>query len=109
MNEKPSKTPSVVFPEEQRAGLPHFVEPCRQLSNSDFFEKINIFTEFGDLSPTQMLTLFDQFVNLPNYKECSFVASLENTLLKLHSNPSEKFDTLDLTLHDEDESEAVKR
>lgn len=95
-----------MFP-EQNSSVQHIGVPCRQLSTEDYYEKLDIFTEFGDLSPTQTLTLFDQFVNLPDYKDSLFVASLENTLLKLDSHPDEKFDMQDLTIQ-EDEPEAVK-
>lgn len=75
--------------------LPKLVEPCLKLSTQDSIEDINIFTEFGDLTPIQVLTLFDEFINWPEFKECSFNASLENTLMKLHTTPDE--DVLGLT------------
>lgn len=108
MNSKLREEPSLIFPDQNFAGLLKNMEPCRDLSTEDYYEDLDIFTEFGDLSPTQMLTLFDQFINLPNYKDSLFVASLENTLLKLDSHPDEKFDIHDLTLHEEDGPQAVK-
>lgn len=74
--------------------LPDLVEPCRKLSTQANIDDINIFTEFGDLTPIQVLTLFDEFINWPEFKECSFNASLENTLMKLHTTPDE--DVLEL-------------
>lgn len=87
--------------------LPAFVEPCRELSLDDFNSNINIFTEFGDLSPSQVLTLFDQFINWPEYKESSFSASLDTTLMKLHTNPDETVDGIELPEEDDSETNKV--
>lgn len=84
---------------------PAFCEPCRKLSIEDFSNNINIFTEFGDLTPTQVLTLFDQFINWPEYKESSFEESLEATLMKLHTNPDDTVDGVELP-EEEDDVEA---
>lgn len=79
-----------------------------ELTTENYFNNLNIFTEFGDLTPSQLLTLFNTFVNWPEFQECSFRASLENNILKMetaeqgeqeslslddtdHSNKSEKF------------------
>jgi dimethyladenosine transferase 2, mitochondrial len=56
------------------------------LTAQDFVPNINIFTEFGDLTPTQVFTLFDQFISWPEYKDSSFKPSLESVLLKMNSS-----------------------
>ncbi|XP_062124067.1 dimethyladenosine transferase 2, mitochondrial [Drosophila sulfurigaster albostrigata] len=65
--------------------LPPYSMPSTTMSTSDYFPNINIYTQFGDLSPSQMLTLFTQFRQWPEYSESSFLASLENTMLKLEA------------------------
>ncbi|KAF4524114.1 hypothetical protein B566_EDAN007697 [Ephemera danica] len=43
---------------------------------------LNIFTEFGDLHPDQMLKLFLLFSNWPEFPHCAFHTSLETSFLK---------------------------
>lgn len=64
----------------------------KPISTTDFYPNINIFTEFGDLSPSQMLTLFDQFKNCPGYKDSPFLSSMESSLIKLETSD----DTIDI-------------
>ncbi|XP_037040482.1 dimethyladenosine transferase 2, mitochondrial isoform X2 [Bradysia coprophila] len=52
------------------------------LSDRDYYDNLNIYTQFGDLQPTQLLTLFREFHAMPEYASCSFVASLERVLQK---------------------------
>lgn len=47
---------------------------------------MNIYTQFGDLTPSQMLTLFSLFRKWPEYKESSFLASFENNMLKMEAS-----------------------
>lgn len=44
---------------------------------------MNIFTTFGDLSPSQMLALFHQFVSWPGYESSAFRQGLEDSLQKM--------------------------
>jgi dimethyladenosine transferase 2, mitochondrial len=85
VNPTPHEQPKILFPLDPESTPPYF-EHCRSLTTNDYVDDINIFTEFGDLTPTQVFTLFNQFINWPEYKECSFNASLESTLMKLNSN-----------------------
>lgn len=39
-------------------------------------EGMNVFTKFGDLSPEQLLLLFNQFSSWPEYEESIFHVSL---------------------------------
>lgn len=102
---KPTKEPKLLDLNSDTKAPTEFYEPCHQLSNEDFIHNINIYTEFGDLRPTQVLTLFDQFINWPEYQECSFGASLESVLMKIHSNPDE---TVNELKEEDDESKTEK-
>lgn len=79
------------------------------MSTRDYFSGINIYTQFGDLTPSQMLTLFTQFRQWPEYGESSFLASLENTLLKLESVTDEQVldESVNLAEDDDISSENV--
>nr|CAD7199248.1 unnamed protein product [Timema douglasi] len=52
---------------------------------------INIFTEFGDLTPHEILLIFQYFSSWPEYPMCSFQASMETALLKMEP-ASDDFD-----------------
>jgi len=108
VNSKPPVEPEVLHHTQDSEPLPNFVVPCRKLSIEDYPQNINIFTEFGDLTPNQILTLFDQFINWPEYKESSFNASLENTMMKMHTNPDDNVDLVELH-EDEDVQEESKK
>lgn len=66
--------------------IPTLSTQCMAMSTTDFLETINIFTQFGDLSPSQMLTLFTQFINWPGYQGSSFHPSMENSLIKMETS-----------------------
>lgn len=63
--------------------LPYLTTACQTLSNTDYVDNLNIFTSFGDLTPTQMLTIFTQFRNCPEYEQSPFRAAMETFFLKL--------------------------
>ncbi|XP_021934048.1 dimethyladenosine transferase 2, mitochondrial isoform X2 [Zootermopsis nevadensis] len=46
---------------------------------------MTIFTEFGDLTPQEILSVFQKFVSWPEYPECPFLASMETTFMKMES------------------------
>ena len=71
------------------------------MSVRDFYEKINIFTEFGDLTPSQILTLFEQFRKWPEYSQCPFLPSMESNLLKMETSADEHIDSIEI--HEEDD------
>lgn len=91
----------ILDPNYNREFLPIFSEPSKTLSTHDFFEQMNIFTEFGDLSPTETLTIFDQFVQWPEYEQSPFLTSIENNLMKLEHSPVDNVDGLEL--HEQDD------
>ncbi|XP_036324743.1 dimethyladenosine transferase 2, mitochondrial [Rhagoletis pomonella] len=89
INSTSSESLHPLYPDENISDLPHYSTRCTTMSNKDFFPRMNIFTQFGDLSPSQMLTLFTQFRHWPEYSESSFLASLENTLIKMEASADE--------------------
>jgi dimethyladenosine transferase 2, mitochondrial len=99
VSSKPSEKPKILYPLKDGEKLPPYFEPCRSLTAQDFVPNINIFTEFGDLTPTQVFTLFDLFINWPEYKDSSFKPSLDSMLMKMNAavespaNDIEKIDT----------------
>lgn len=38
---------------------------------------MNIFTEFGELTPSQVLTLFNEFINWPEFRQSPFLQTME--------------------------------
>ena len=46
---------------------------------------MTIFTEFGDLTPQEILSLFHKFVSWPEYPVCPFIASMETSITKMES------------------------
>ncbi|CAO1431609.1 unnamed protein product [Diamesa hyperborea] len=90
VNSKNVQQVKLLNPKIDLKSLPTYAEPCKTLSTQDFVQNINIWTEFGDLSPTQTLTLFDQFISWKEYKQSPFIACLENNLMKMESVPEEE-------------------
>ncbi|KAG8233050.1 hypothetical protein J437_LFUL004271 [Ladona fulva] len=41
-----------------------------------------IFTQFGELSPSEILSVFQEFISWPEYSTSSFLPSMHTTLLK---------------------------
>jgi dimethyladenosine transferase 2, mitochondrial len=105
INENLPVKPKLLNPNFDPSDLPLLSQPCYQLSNHDFPNNINIFTEFGDLTPNQVLSLFDSFVSWPEFPQCSFNASLESALIKMHSSPDESVESRDLVEEVDDEEE----
>jgi dimethyladenosine transferase 2 len=46
---------------------------------------MTIFTEFGDLTPQEIMSVFHKFVCWPEYHVCPFLASMETTFMKMES------------------------
>lgn len=68
---------------------PPTTNPSMTLSHQDYYDKLNIFTQFGDLQPSEMFTLFREFRMLPDYLSCGFLASLDSVLVKMGAKPDE--------------------
>lgn len=83
--------------------IPNYTNHSQPVSIYDQFYNMNIFTEFGDLTPSQMLTLFNAFISWPEYKECPFLSSLENALLKLETSMDSSANDV-IELHDDTEN-----
>lgn len=78
------------------------------LSHQDYYDELNIFTEFGDLQPTELLTLFSEFRMLPTYFSCNFLPSLENNLLKIRAKQVD-VDTKPTDVHGSTDVEVEKQ
>ncbi|XP_050674992.1 dimethyladenosine transferase 2, mitochondrial isoform X2 [Leptidea sinapis] len=65
-------------------------------SNDAALPHMTIFTEFGDLSLQQKLTLFKRFVSWPEFEQCPFRSTMESNLPKFATHLND----------DEDKSEA---
>ncbi|KAH8243073.1 hypothetical protein KR032_004323 [Drosophila birchii] len=94
------------YPDELPQKLPQYSSQSTSMSLKNYYPAINIYTQFGDLLPSQMLTLFSQFRQWPEYGESSFLASLENALLKLETANDEHNLEDGVTLPEEDDADA---
>ncbi|XP_058839909.1 dimethyladenosine transferase 2, mitochondrial-like [Topomyia yanbarensis] len=52
---------------------------------NDLPERITIFTEFGELTPSQMLSLFNEFKSWPEYRQSHFLTTMEQHDSKDHA------------------------
>ncbi|XP_013105854.1 dimethyladenosine transferase 2, mitochondrial [Stomoxys calcitrans] len=86
VNKKPRKIATPLYEDEDASILPQYSAQCMSISNHDYYPNINIYTQFGDLTPSQFLTLFSMFRSWPEYEESSFLASFENNMLKLEAS-----------------------
>ncbi|KAH8407022.1 hypothetical protein KR222_004162, partial [Zaprionus bogoriensis] len=109
INHNATEPISPLHPEESERDVPQYSMRSSTMSTRDYFPGINIYTQFGDLSPSQVLTLFTQFRQWPEYSESSFLASFENTLLKLETVSDEQAmdDAVNLAEEDDITSEGV--
>jgi dimethyladenosine transferase 2 len=106
VNSRPVVKPEILFPHENVESLPSFYSPCKTLSTDHYVDNINVFTQFGNLTPIQILTVFNQFINWPEYESCAFVDMLEKALIKLHTKADEAEDDIaEIDLHENEENE----
>lgn len=52
--------------------LPQFSHPCRKLTVCDHYPNIHTFTKCGQLTPYQLLSLFNTFRHFPDYTTSGF-------------------------------------
>ncbi|GFQ91290.1 rRNA adenine N(6)-methyltransferase [Trichonephila clavata] len=57
-------------------------------------EGMNVFTRFGDLSPEQLLMLFNQFSSWPEYEESIFQLSMKKFQMRRASGPFDEDENL---------------
>lgn len=105
VNAKPPKKPALLFPKEDVKSLPDYYAPCQSLSVNDYVKNIHVFTQFGSLTPMQILTIFDQFIQWPEYESSAFGELKEKHLEKIYANPDEN--SHEIESDDEDEPEVV--
>ncbi|EAA00845.4 AGAP001720-PA [Anopheles gambiae str. PEST] len=48
------------------------------LSSNDYVDNFNIFTEFGELTPAQVLTLFNEFINWSEFHQSPFMQAVDS-------------------------------
>lgn len=81
--------------------------PAMHISTADFPDHIDIFTQFGDLTPSQMLTLYLQFVSWPGFKRSPFQASMESSLIKMETSSESLIEDIPFQEQAEDEVEVT--
>uniref|UniRef100_A0A182Y3T3 rRNA adenine N(6)-methyltransferase n=1 Tax=Anopheles stephensi TaxID=30069 RepID=A0A182Y3T3_ANOST len=62
--------------------LPSLLSKSMPLSSNDYPANMNIYTEFGELTPTQALTLFNEFINWSEFHQSPFMQAVESQKLK---------------------------
>ncbi|EAT35245.1 AAEL012582-PA [Aedes aegypti] len=62
---------------ENPSDSPTFQHTSSPLRENDFPERITIFTEFGELTPSQILTIFNEFISWPEFQQSPFLQSME--------------------------------
>ncbi|XP_073814695.1 mitochondrial transcription factor B2 [Musca autumnalis] len=92
VNKRQREESKQLYTKEDISKLPQYSTPCRTISNRDYYPNINIYTQFGDLTPSQFLTLFTMFRKWPEYEESSFLASYENNMLKMEASAEDSVD-----------------
>ncbi|XP_053670181.1 dimethyladenosine transferase 2, mitochondrial [Anopheles nili] len=58
--------------------LPSQLQKSQPLSSNDYIDNMNIYTEFGELTPSQVLTLFNEFINWSDFHQSPFVQAVES-------------------------------
>ncbi|XP_053698409.1 dimethyladenosine transferase 2, mitochondrial [Sabethes cyaneus] len=62
---------------EREESLPLFLQKSSPLRKNDLPERVTIFTEFGELTPSQILAVFDRFISWPEFQQSPFIQSAE--------------------------------
>lgn len=89
--------------------LPMYSTPSTTMSLNDAAQGINIFTQFGDLTPSQMLNLFHVFSSWPEYDQCTFLASMDNNFLKMETTADENVGIIEIPDEDDETETTVKK
>lgn len=65
--------------------LPVFVNRSKPvlLVDGKCLSNVNIFTEFGEISPQHIFYLFHEFINWPEYKDSSFISLMQQHYMKM--------------------------
>uniref|UniRef100_A0A182VZM2 Dimethyladenosine transferase 2, mitochondrial n=1 Tax=Anopheles minimus TaxID=112268 RepID=A0A182VZM2_9DIPT len=58
--------------------LPSQLMKSMPLASNDYADNMNIYTEFGELTPTQVLTLFNEFINWSEFHQSPFMQAVES-------------------------------
>uniref|UniRef100_A0A182JG70 rRNA adenine N(6)-methyltransferase n=1 Tax=Anopheles atroparvus TaxID=41427 RepID=A0A182JG70_ANOAO len=65
--------------------LPSQLLKSESLSSNDYIDKMTIFTEFGELTPSQVLTLFNEFINWSDFHQSPFMQAVDSQKPKQRS------------------------
>ncbi|ETN67550.1 RrnaAD, ribosomal rRNA adenine dimethylase [Anopheles darlingi] len=76
-SQEKDKKPPVTLPSQLVKSVP--------LAANDYLEKMTIYTEFGELTPSQVLTLFNEFINWSEFHQSPFVQAVESQKPKQRS------------------------
>lgn len=111
MNDEPAQAVRYMYRNENVYNIPSHSTRCLRISNKDYFQNINIYTEVGDLTPSNFLRLYLDFCKWPEFRDSAFLAAYENSMLKLYEsgdddnfNITEEADDVE---HDIDETELI--
>lgn len=64
--------------------LPAFINSSEKIDlDMKYLPNIDIFTKFGDLTPGQILIIFNAFLNWPEYKDSVFVNLMQDHYMKV--------------------------
>ncbi|KFB38764.1 AGAP001720-PA-like protein [Anopheles sinensis] len=78
--------------------LPGQLLKSQPLSSNDYVDKMTIYTEFGELTPSQVLTLFNEFINWSDFHQSPFLQAVDSPKPKPNSArsvPTDEEDVLD--------------
>lgn len=102
MNNEPPQEIQYMYPNENVLDIPLHSNRCVHISDKDYFQDMNIYTQFGDLTPANFLRVYLDFSEWPEYRDSAFLAAFDNTILKLHEsaddgdfNPLEEVDDVE--------------
>lgn len=75
-----------MYPNENIMDIPLHSTRCVHISDQDYFQDMNIYTQFGDLTPANLLRVYLDFSQWPEFRDSAFLAAFDNTILKLHES-----------------------
>ncbi len=103
VNTKEPQRPTTLFPNENKGFLSQHYNQCQSLTVHDYVDNIHVFTPWGHLTPTQILTLFNQFINWPEYENSAFNEMMEKHFEKIFADPNEDSHEIDNDNEEEEE------
>ncbi|XP_055536748.1 dimethyladenosine transferase 2, mitochondrial [Wyeomyia smithii] len=99
--------PSIASAADKDQQLPFYLPKSLPLRRNDYPERVTIFTKFGELTPSQILTIFNDFISWPEFRQSAFVQSAEQNQLRPMSLT--KRSSSDAIAADEDDEREVEK